>query len=127
MKILGFIFLFIGLFNIVTYGFSLTFTFMFALLFCVAGFLCIFDFSVNKHFYKTTAKKHSNYSNSYEGRTHGDIIDLGSGQSFDSRNPDDIIDGVNWKSDGSSGYYNSATGESIKYNNGSYNYDDEND
>ena len=51
----------------------------------------------------------------YEGRTHGEVIDLGRGSLFDARNPDAIADGVNWIPDGRGGYH-SPTGESIEYN-----------
>lgn len=69
----------------------------------------------------------SDYGGGYEGCTHGDIVNLGGGQCVDLRDPGSIVDGVNWREDNYGNYYNSATGESIDYNNGCYRYHDGSD
>ena len=71
---------------------------------------------------------HTDYSSGgYEGHTLGDIVDLGGGNQVDLRNPGSVMSQMNWHQDCFGDYYNSATGETITYNNGRYSYDDGND
>lgn len=131
MKVLGGFLLFIGIIDILAMLATGTVSlplFVGALVFCLIGASCLPE-------RRTDGASNSNSGNAsgsntdgvFEGHTHGEIIDLGSGQYFDSHDPNAVTDGVNWHSDGQGGYYNSGTGETIGYNNGAYSYYDSND
>lgn len=129
MKILGCFLIFCAILDIITEGITFSMRSILAILLCVVGIKCFLGFK-GKHRVRIqkNSKKNSFSSDSgYEGHVQGEIINLGNGQYFDSHNPDDIVDGVNWKSDGYGGYYNSGTGESIENNNGRYSYYDSSD
>lgn len=119
MKFLGVILFYIGAINIVLYGIDISYTSLIAILFCIGGIIC---------FFKPRNERRKNRESSdrwpYEGYRNGDIIDLGSGQYFNSHNPDEILKDSNWIRDGQGGYYCPGTGESIIYNGGTYNYHD---
>ena len=122
MKVLGFILALLGIACLVPNGAPILI--LFAPLFFLGAIKC---FSVKEP--EETIKPRSSgdaFSGGYDGRTHGDIIDLGGGQCFDSRDPDSIVDGVNWVSDRYGGY-SGPNGDSIEYNYGHYNYHEASD
>lgn len=118
MKFLGVILFYIGAINIVLYGIDISYTSLIAILFCIGGTICFF-----KPPKKKPRVKNSYTRWSYDSHTPGQIIDLGSGLHFDSRDPDAILSS-NWIRDGQGGYYCPGTGESIINNSGTYNYHD---
>ncbi len=107
---------FIAFLNVVATGFTSAPSNILSIIMCIGGIKCLISV-------KEKRKKFSRTDSASGTYVKGDIIDLGNGQSFDSHNPDNVI-GINWKSDGRGGYYNSATGEEIIYNNGGYHYRD---
>lgn len=93
-------------------------------LFFIGAVMCFKAKEPEKSVKPTKPTGGSSSEGDYDGRTHGDVIDLGGGQCFDRNNPDGIVDGVNWCRDNHGGYYSPGTGETITYNNGTYNYND---
>lgn len=120
MKILGCVLALMGLSCALAYGFAFPGVLLTIVLF-YGAFSC---FTKPK---KSGTARTGHGGSGYDGRVQGDVIDLGNGNSFDSRNPDAVVDGVNWHADSQGGYYNSATGETIEYNSGSYEYNDGHD